>query len=93
MRQNKAVKGIKLPAGVTPEFYDSIQAKTTDELKSLIVQLQVQGQETDALKSSEAFQEAKAQLDLIAGPIRETKTSLKNRTQLVLERLKEKGGA
>lgn len=91
---------LKLPAGVTQEFVDSIQNMKTDELKSLIVQLQVQNQEneeftqTDEYQASEeTFKQAKDEHDLIAGPVRETRISLKNRTRAVVERLKDKGGA
>jgi hypothetical protein len=91
---------IKLPKGVSQEFVDGIQAMSTDQLKAEIVRLQVQNQENEAFKESDqyvqekqTFEQAKAQFDLIAGPVKDTTTMVKNRTKLVVERLTEKGGA
>lgn len=91
---------MKLPTGVSQQFVDNLQGMQTDELKALIVTLQVQNAENEAFKESEQFQaaqerydEAKAAYQLVAGPIKETTASIKNRTKLVIERLKERGGA
>lgn len=95
----KQAKSPKLPKGVTQEFVDSIQAMSTDQLKALIVILQVQNQENEAFKESDdyinaqvVFDQAKVQFDLIAGPVKETTVSVKNRTKMVVARLREKGG-
>jgi hypothetical protein len=96
-RQPKAAK-IKLPKGVTQEFVDSIQSMTSDQLKAAIVQLQVQTQENEAFKDDPKFvaekdllDQAKARFELIAGPVKETAISLRNRTQMIVQRLQEKG--
>lgn len=94
------VQAVKLPKGVTQEFVDEIDGLTRDSLKALVVQLQLQNQENEEFKSSEAyvkeqeiFAQAKERFDLIAGPVRDVTTALKNRTKLVVERLIDKGGA
>ena len=88
----------KLPKGVDEVYVDSLNGRTIDELKAEIVRLQVQNEENEAFKESEQFQQAKSkfdyekeQFDLIAKPIKETTTILKNKTKLVLQRLKDKG--
>lgn len=93
------VQKVKLLKGVTQEFVDGVAGQTTDQLKALVVQLQLQNQENEEFKASkayveeqEAYAQAKDRFDLVAGPVRETTTSLKNRTKLVIERLIEKGG-
>ena len=90
----------KLPKGVPQEFIDGIQSMSTDQLKAQIVLLQVQNQENEAFKedpkviaAEEEFRQAKESHNLIVIPIRDTSVSLKNKTKLVVERLKEKGGA
>lgn len=97
MKQKAETK--KLPKGVNQEFVDSIQAMKIDELKSLIVTMQLQNEENEAFKESEQFLQAKAEFDvakarfdLVAGPVKEVTVSLKNRTKLVIERLRDKGG-
>lgn len=89
---------MKLPAGVSQEFVDNLQGMQTDELKALIVTLQVQNQENEAFKESEGFLKAvdefklaKDKHSLVVGPVKEVTASIKNRTKLVIERLKEKG--
>lgn len=96
----KQVKVPKLPKGVNQEFLDNIQSMNTDQLKAVVVELQVGNQENEAFKESEPyvkaqdeFSVAKAKFDLVAGPVKETTTLVKNRTKVVVERLKEKGGA
>lgn len=91
---------MKLPKGVSQEFYDSIQAMPTDELKSTIVKLQVNNQENEEFKLSPQFiseleliEEARARFNLIAGPVKDASIAIKNMTKLVVERLKEKGTA
>ena len=99
MKSPKVPK-VKLPKGVPQEFIDGIQSMSTDQLKAQIVLLQVQNQENEAFKedkkvvaAEEEFRQAKEAHGLIVGPIKETSVSLKNKTKLVVERLKEKGGA
>ncbi len=91
---------MKLPKGVSQEFIDGIQSQTTDQLKATIVLLQVQNQENEAFKESEAYQLAEIEFDeakyahsLVAGPVKEVTVSIKNKTKLVIDRLVEKGGA
>lgn len=92
------VQKAKLLKGVTQEFMDGIESQTTDSLKALVVTLQHQVQENEAFKESEAYLKehelytsAKERFDLVAGPVKESSTSLKNRTKLVIKRLIEKG--
>lgn len=94
MKKQKNVKG------VDETFLDSINNCTVEELKSRIVQLQLQNEENELFKESEAYMKAKAefdyakeQFDLVVGPVRETTTVIKNRTKAIIDRLKEKGGA
>lgn len=98
MKQKAETK--KLPKHVSQEFVDSIQNTTIDELKARIVTLQLQNQENEAFKESEKYVQAKAEydqakdkFDLVAGPVKEVSVGIKNKTKLVIERLKEKGGA
>lgn len=93
------VQKAKLLKGVTQEFVDALDAQTTDQLKALVVQLQLQNLDNEEFKTSDAYvteqeihTQAKERFDLVAGPVRETTTSLKNRTKLAVERLIEKGG-
>lgn len=90
----------KLPKGVDETFVDGLNAMTIDELKARIVSLQVQNQENEAFKESENYVQAKAEFDyakerfdLVVGLVKETTNILKNKTKMVIERLKEKGGA
>jgi len=92
------IRKVKLPKGVTQEFVDGLNGQTTDQLKALVVQLQLQNQENEEFKNSEAYlleqelhSQAKERFELVAGPVKETTGSLKNRTKLVIERLIEKG--
>lgn len=96
MSRNPETK--KLPKGVSQEFIDSIQAQSTEELKALIVELQVANSNNEEFKASleflgaqDEFAEAKYRFDLVAGPVKDASVSIKNRTKLVIERLKEKG--
>lgn len=91
-------KKVKIPKGVSQEFLDSIQSISTEELKSIIVTLQVQNDENEQFKLSPDFEYAKIEFDqakdrfeLVAGPVKDTTVSIKNRTKAVIERLKEKG--
>lgn len=100
MKFQLQLKLVKLPVGVNQEFIDNIQAMTIDQLKATIVLLQVQEQENAAFKESPDFIKAQDEYDFakdrynqVAGPVKETSTSIKNRTKMVVERLKEKGGA
>lgn len=93
----KQVK-VKLPKGVNQEFLDSTASMGTDELKATIVLLQVQNQENEAFKETEGytteadrFELAKERFQQVSGPVKETSVSIKNKTKLVVERLKEKG--
>lgn len=91
-------KEVKLPKGVTQEFVDSLVSMSGDQLKALIVNLQLQNEENEAFKQSEsfisekeAFDYAKERFELVAGPVKDTTISIKNRTKTVIDRLKEKG--
>lgn len=89
----------KLPKGVSQEFIDSIQGLDTLDLKARIVQIQVQNEENELFKESEAYLNAQAEYDiakdryqLVVGPVRDVTKELKNKTKLLVERLREKGG-
>jgi len=89
-----------LPKGVSEQFADSLNNMLIDDLKAVIVRLQLENQENEEFKESEAFVKAKAEydiakerFDLVAGPVKDLTTSIKNRTKLVIERLRNKGGA
>jgi hypothetical protein len=91
---------MKQPKGIDNEFLATIEGMTIDQLKASVVTLSVQAQENEAFKESpefvaaqEEFDYAKDRYQMVAGPIKETATVLKNRTKAVIERLKEKGGA
>lgn len=93
-------QSVKLPKGVDETFIDSIQAMSVDELKAVIVTLQLQNDENEAFKDSpeflaakEEFDHHKDRFDLVAGPVRDTTTTIKNKTKLVIARLKDKGAA
>lgn len=93
------VQKAKLLKGVTQEFSDGIEAQTTDQLKAVVVLLQLQNQNNEEFKNSETYLQeqdvyasAKERFDLVAGPVKETTVSIKNRTKLVIARLIEKGG-
>ncbi len=97
---SKKQQAVKLAKGVNQEFVDSLNSLQIDELKAIIVRLQVQNQDNEVFKESEAYIQAQAEFDYakerfdqVAGPVKEVTVSLKNRTKLVIERLKEKGGA
>lgn len=91
-------KAIKLPKGVGQEFLDSIQSKLSEELKAIVVTLQLQNEENEMFKQSpeylkekEMYETAKERFQLIAGPIKDITVSIKNKTKVVIDRLKEKG--
>ena len=93
-------KDKKLPKYIDSTFVDSIQALTIEELKSRIVQLQLQNEENEQFKESEKYLQAKASYDYakeayneVVGPVKETTAILKAKTKLIIERLKERGGA
>lgn len=96
----KKAKSVKLPAGVDQTFVDGIQAMTTDQLKAHVVLLQVQNQENESFKESDEYLQAKEEFkmakennNLVVGPVKDLSISIKNKTKLLIERLKEKGGA
>ncbi len=96
MKQKAETK--KLPKQVSQEFVDQIQSLTIDELKARIVELQIQNGENEAFKESLAYVQAKSEFDyaketfdMVAGPVRDTTTAIKNKTKLLLERLRDKG--
>ena len=92
------IRPAKLPKGVTQEFVDGLNTMSTEHLKAEVVRLQVSNQENEEFKESEAYvkeqeryAESKERFDLIAGPVRDITVAIKNRTKLVIERLKDKG--
>ena len=96
----KKVETLKLPKGVDQLFLDEINSQSTDQLKATIVRLQVQNQENEAFKESEDYlhaeedyQMARDSWMLVAGPVKDVTVAIKNKTKLVVERLKEKGQA
>ena len=83
---------------VPQEFIDSINAMPIDALKALVVNLQVRQQENEAFKDSDVYQAEVSKLKIardkfneVAGPVRDLAKLLKLETNLVLERLKERG--
>lgn len=90
----------KLPKHIDQTFVDSIQGLSIDDLKARIVQIQVQNEENEQFKESEAYLQAEAAYKLakeahneVVGPIKETTAILKAKTKLIIKRLQEKGGA
>ena len=88
----------KLPKFVTQEFVDSIQSLSAEELKARIVELQVQNEINEQFKESKQYIQAKSEFDyaketfdMVAGPVKDTTVSIKNRTKLLVERLQELG--
>jgi hypothetical protein len=64
----------------------------SEALKSLVVQLEEQKEEAELIKETPGYIEAKDAYMLVRGPYVDTKKALKNKTKLVIQRLKEKGG-
>ena len=90
----------KLPKGIDQTFVDAIQALSIDQLKARIVEIQLQNEENELFKESTAYLEAKSEYDYakerhneVVGPIKETTSILKSKTKLIIDRLKDKGGA
>ena len=90
----------RLPKGIDQTFVDSIAGLSIDALKARIVEIQLQNEENELFKESEAYVKAKEEFDtakerhqLVVGPVKETTTTLKNKTKLLIERLKDRGGA
>ena len=81
----------KLPKQIDEAFYNTVQSMTIDELKAKIVSLQVQNEENNAFKESEAYVQAQAEYQLVVGPVRDVARSIKAKTKFVLELLKDKG--
>lgn len=89
---------MKQPVGIDNEFLAEIESMSTDALKARVVTLQVQAEENEAFKETPEFEAAQAAYDdaketyqYVAGPIKETAASLKNRTKAVIKRLQERG--
>ncbi len=81
----------KLPRGVDEAFVDSINSMSTEDLCGLVVILQTGLSEVEAYKQAEVYQQASETYRMVVGPVRDAATSLKNKTKLVIERLKERG--
>lgn len=82
----------KLPPGITEEFIDSVNGLDSQGRKTLIFELQKGIEEARAyLDTNEGVLEAKAQLDMVAGPARDTIKSLKNRNKFILDQMKLNG--
>jgi hypothetical protein len=98
MARPRKEKKSQLPKGVDETFVDSLQGASTDDLKATIVRLQIQNQENESFKESPDFISAKAEFDYakerfdqVAGPVKDCTVAVKNKTKMVVERLKEKG--
>jgi len=100
----KKDKGPKLPAGITQEFVEEIDSLGPDNLKTRIVQMQGQIEETRAflncdeerlpeeqLKGAIELKEMKASYNEAAAPARETVRTLRARTKWIVEALKKNG--
>lgn len=82
---------MKLLKGVDQTFVDNIESMSTDELKATVVRLQAAYQTNQEFKDGDDYQQAKAEWDLIAGPVRDVSVAIKNKTKLVMKLLKDKG--
>jgi len=94
----------KFPKGIDETFVLEIETLSADELKSRLVHYQSELEITVAfLKCDEEVlpeeqlagaykvQDLKAAYDEVAGPVRDTKAALNNKTKLILKALREKG--
>jgi len=94
----KKADALKLPKGVDQTFVDDIQGLSIEALQERVYQLQVSNAENEAFKESREFEAAQAEYDyakerynLVAGPVRDVTVAIKNKTKLLIERLKERG--
>jgi hypothetical protein len=98
MPRSRAPREPKKPKGLTKEFEATIERAGADELKNMIVSRQKQLEEVVQFLKGEAptdasreLKDLKADLALIEGPSKETKTILANQTRAILKRLVELG--
>lgn len=90
--KNRKPKEPKLPKGITPEFVDECNGSTTDLLKAKIVTFQGQiGESREFMKENDELRRLKDEVELVAGPIKETIRTLNARTKYIVEELKKKG--
>jgi len=89
---HKRGKQKKLPFGVTEEFVSEVDSASPEDLKSRLVQIQSQIDDSQVfLKTDERVLDLKQEYDMVAGPVRDAIKSLRNRNKLVLEALKKSG--
>jgi hypothetical protein len=88
----------KLPKGIDQTFVDDIQSLSVESLQERVYQYQIANAENEEFKESADFISAQAEFDqakeryqLVAGPVRDTTTAIKNKTKLLIERLRDKG--
>lgn len=91
MARPKRERKVKLPAGVDETFVSEIDSMDTDSLKSKIVSLQAGLEENNEFKLSEGYRDAKDSWEMVSGPVRDTAKAIRNKTKLVIEKLKERG--
>lgn len=91
---------MKLPKGVDQLFLDEIQKLSAEDLAQRVFNLQLANAENEEFKEGPEFQAAKAEFDvakerfdLVAGPVKDLTATIKNKTRLLIARLKEVGGA
>lgn len=91
MRTKKA-RAPKLPAGITQEFIDTVDAASSDDKKAMIVRMQKDLDEAQTfLKSKEEIVDLREQLKLLEGPSRDTIKAIKNKTKHVIDALNQQG--
>lgn len=86
-------KKVRLPKGVDETFVEEIQRLDVAALKERVVQLQAAKEtEVEDFKKSTGYLEAKSAWEMVNGPVKDTATAIKNKTKMILDALKEKGG-
>jgi hypothetical protein len=93
MAGKKKTQKRKLPKGVDEEMAQGYEAMSVDELKAKIVELAAGLDEVEEWKKGQAYLDAKAEFDQVAGPVRDSAAAIKGKTKFVVEVLKAKGGA
>lgn len=82
----------KLPAGITQEFIDTVDAASPEDKKAMIVRMQKDLDEAQTfLKTKQEIVDLREQLKLIEGPSRDTIKAIKNKTKHVIDALNMQG--
>ena len=76
-----------------PEFTDSVQSLTTQQLEARIANYQKELQDSEEHKANNtALRDAKRELDTIAGPYRDVRKSIQKKTRYIISMIRAKGG-